>query len=69
MSISDEELALLERGYTKKLDVCNTLQGTLMMAINQRDGSKVAIKKSEYALAREGITVEDGMSMVVCNEL
>lgn len=65
ISVDEDTLFLLRWGYDKKMDICDTLQGKLILATNQSDGTTVAIKKTSLALHREGIRMEDGIRIVV----
>ena len=66
VSVDKETVLLLHRGYDKKMDVCDTLQGTLMLATSQSNRATVAIKRTSLALHREGICMEDGTKIIVC---
>jgi len=64
LSTTEEDLFLARRGFEKKKMLCKTLQGELMLAINNNaaktqcgddSASKVVIKKTVLALHRERI--------------
>jgi len=66
ISCTEEDLSWARRGFEKTRKLCDTLQGVMYLAVNTRNnGKKVAIKKASCKLHREGISIENGMSIVV----
>eukprot|EP01083_Nonionella_stella_P254448 874326_1 len=65
----DEETFLSENGYTQLFSLQNTLQGELMQATCTKTGENVIIKKTEKPLYYKQITVQNGMNIIVQEDI